>query len=104
MHQRGNKHSQKGDCLSICLSCSTANLANRKRKCVESNSDHAVKQLATQPHMSPSQFMDALAKCASTTEIDDSWHIPVDEMTLTDKGIASHLASLAWEATGYRFT
>ena len=54
--------------------------------------------------MSPSQFMDALAKCASTAEINDSWRISVDEMALTHRDVASHLASLAWEATGYRFT
>ena len=47
--------------------------------------------------------MDALAKCASTAEINDSWRVSVDEMTQADKDIAKHLASLAWKATGYRF-
>jgi len=53
--------------------------------------------------MSPSQFMEALAESASTAEINGSWRISVDGMTLPDKGVADHLASLAWEATGYRF-
>ncbi len=47
--------------------------------------------------------MEALAKCASAAEINDSWHVSMDGMTPSDKGIADHLASLAWEATGYRF-
>jgi len=47
--------------------------------------------------------MEALAKSGSTAEINDSWHVSVDGMTLPDKGVADHLASLAWEATGYRF-
>ena len=65
--------------------------------------DHLAKRLATQPLASPSQFMEALAKCAPAAEMDDSWLVSVDEMTLPDKDIANHLASLVWKATGYRF-
>lgn len=65
--------------------------------------DHPEKGLATQPHASPSQLMEALAKYASAAEIDHSWRVSVDEVTKTDKDNADHLASPAWEATGYRF-
>ena len=47
--------------------------------------------------------MEALAKYVSAAEIDGSWRVSVDDMTLPDKDIANHLASLAWKATGYRF-
>jgi len=101
--QSGNSLAKKGDCLSCCLSCSTTSMASRKRRHVESNSDWPAKRLATQPHTSPSQFMEVLAKSASTAEINGSWHVSMDGMTLPDKGVADHLASLVWEATGYRF-
>src|SRR5258706_2374750 len=101
--QSSNSHAKKGDRLSCCLSCSTASAACRKRRRVESNSDRPAKRLATQPHASPSQFMEALAESGSAAEINDSWRGSVDGMTLPDKGVADHLASLAWEATGYRF-
>jgi len=52
---------------------------------------------------SPSQFTEALAKKASSSSIDEFWRVSLDEVTLTDKGIANHIASLAWKATGYRF-
>ena len=47
--------------------------------------------------------MEALAEHASASKIDDSWRVSLDEVTLTDKGIVDHLASLAWKAVGYRF-
>ena len=100
--QTRNQLGQKGDRLSICLSCSAANSAKRKRNRTENNHGHLAKRLATQYPVSPSQFGAALATYASTSEINDFWHVSVNEMTLTDKDIANHLASLAWEATGYR--
>ncbi len=103
MRQSGNSLAKKGDHLSCCLSCSTTSTASRKQRRVESNSNQPAKQLTTQPHVSPSQFMEALAESASTAEINGSWRVSVDGMTLPDKGVADHLASLAWEATGYRF-
>ena len=101
--QSGNSLAKKGDRLSCCLSCSTTSTASRKQRRVESNSDRPAKRLATQPHASPSQFMEALAESASAAEINGSWCVSVDGMTLPDKGVADHLTSLAWEATGYRF-
>ena len=101
--QRRDQLGQKGDRLSLCLSCSAANSAKRKRKRTENNDGHPAKRLITQHPISPSQFAAALTTYASASEINDSWRISVNEMTLTDKGIANHLASLAWEATGYRF-
>jgi hypothetical protein len=95
--QSGGSHGQKGSRLSVCLSCGAVNSANRKRRRIESNRD------TTQPLTSPSQFVQALAEHASASKIDSSWHISLDEMTLTDKGIADHIASLAWKAMGYRF-
>ena len=53
--------------------------------------------------MSPSDFAAALAEYTSAAQIDDYWRVSVDEMTLPDKDVANHLASLAWNATGYRF-
>ena len=102
--QRGSNHGQKGDRLFCCRSCSASKSAKRKRERVEGNADRPEKRLATEPPISPSQFVEALAKHASASEIDDSWCISLDEITLTDKGIADHIASLAWKATGYRFT
>ncbi len=107
MRQQRDKLGQKGDRLSVCLSCSAANLASRKRKRTENDHDHPVKhpvkQLAPQHPVSASQFVAGLAAYASASEIDDSWRVSIHEMTQTDKDIAKHLASLAWEATGYRF-
>jgi len=103
MQQSSNSLAKKGDCLSCCLSCSTTSTVSRKWRHVESNSDRPAKRLATQPHASPSQFMEALAESASTAKINGSWRVSVDGMTLPDKGVADHLTSLAWEATGYRF-
>src|SRR5258705_356767 len=81
----------------------SANSAKRKRKRTESDHGHPAKRLVTQHPVSPSQFVAALAAYGSASEINDSWRISVNEMTTTDKDIANHLASLAWEATGYRF-
>ena len=53
--------------------------------------------------MSSSDFVAALAEHTSAAQIDDYWRVSVDEMTLPDKDVANHLASLAWNATGYRF-
>jgi len=99
---RDGQCGKKGDCLLSCLSCSAANSARRKWKHTENNHGHPAKQLATQHPILPSQFVAALATYASTSEINDSWHVSVDEMTQTDKDIAKHLASLVWKATGYR--
>jgi hypothetical protein len=49
------------------------------------------------------KFEEALAKHASASKIDSSWRVSLDEVALTDKGIANHIASLAWKATGYRY-
>ena len=102
MQQRSSKHGPKGSRLLICLSCATT-LANRKWKHIENNTGHPEKRVATEHPMLPSDFVAALAKHASTTEINDSWCVSVDDTTLTDKEIANNLASLAWKATGYRF-
>jgi len=101
--QRRGIHSQKGDRLSVCLTCSAASSAHQKRKRIESNSEHPAKRFATEPPVLPSQFAEFLAKQASTSIIDNSWRVSLDEITLADKGIADHIASLAWKATGYRF-
>src|SRR5258708_39409148 len=101
--QRRDQRGEKGDRLSLCLSCNAANSAKRKRKRTESDHGHPAKRLVTQHPVSPSQFVAALATYGSASEINDSWRISVNEMTTTDKDIANHLASLAWEATGYRF-
>ena len=98
--QKGGSHGQEVVRLALCLSC---NGANRKRKRNKSGPDHPVKQFTTEPPTSLSQFMEALAKHASASEIDTSWRVSLDEITLTDKGIGDHIASLAWKATGYRF-
>ena len=102
---RDDRYGSKGDRLSLCLSCSATNSANRKRKRTENNPGHPAKRVAaTQPLLSSSDFAAALAKHASTTKIDDSWRVSVDETTLTGKEIANHLVSLVWKATGYRFS
>ena len=101
--QIASKHGQKGDRLTLCIACSTTNTAKRKRKRVTSDPDHPAKWFAAQPPASPSQFTEILGKHASASEIDDSWHVSLDGITLKDKGIADHIASLAWKAVGYRF-
>ena len=101
VRERGGMHGRKGTRLAICQSCCAI---NRKRRRVASNADRPAKKLATQPPASPGQFVDTLAKHASASEIDDYWRVSLDEITLTDKGCADHIASLAWRATGYRFT
>jgi hypothetical protein len=101
--QLGGSNGRKGDRLTQCLSCSAANAAYRKRKRDETYIDHPVKRLATEALASPSQFIEALGKSASTANIDGSWRVSLDEVTLTDRDIANHIASLAWKATGYRF-
>jgi hypothetical protein len=78
-------------------------VAYQKQKHDETYLDHPVKQLATETPASPRQFVEALGKHASTSTIDDTWRVSLDEATLEDKGITNHIASLAWKATGYRF-
>jgi nitrate/TMAO reductase-like tetraheme cytochrome c subunit len=101
--QIASSHGQKGDRLKTCLSCTTVNSATRKRKRMEDSLNRPSKRCATPPAISPSQFVDALATYATASEIDVSSRVSLDGMTLTDKGIADHIASLAWKATGYRF-
>lgn len=101
--KKGGSHGQKGTRLAICMACSTADPASRKRKRVESNPDDPSNWLATDSPISSSQFVETLAKHTSTSEIEDSWHVLLNEITLTDKGIADHVASLVWKATEYRF-
>ena len=101
--QTGNNHDQEGSRFATCLSCSAANSSNRKRKRANCDPGHPAKRLATETPTSPSEFVDALAKHASASEIDDSWRVSLEEMTLTGKDIADHIASLAHKATGYRF-
>jgi hypothetical protein len=101
--QRAGDHGQKGDRLKRCLSCTAVNLANRKRKCMEDSLDHPSKRYIAPPAISASQFENALGEYATASEIDVSSHVSLAEMTLTDRGIADHIASLAWKATGYRF-
>ena len=101
--QRGGIHSQKGDRLAVCLTCSAASSAHQKRRRIESDSDRPAKRFAAEPPTLLSQFVQALAKHASTPKINDSWRVSLDEITLADKGIADHIASLVWKATGYRF-
>ena len=99
-HQRGNR---KGDRLSLCLSCSAINMANRKQRRIESNAGHPAKRVAAPHPMSSSDFVAALVEHTSAAQIDDYWRVSVDETTLPDKDVANRLASLAWNATGYRF-
>ena len=101
--KKGGSHGQKGSRLAICMSCSTAEPASRKRKRVESNPDDPSYLLATYTPISPSQFVETLAKQSSSSEIEDSWHVSLNEIILPDKGIADHVASLVWKATDYRF-
>ena len=96
-------HSQKGDHLSLCLSCSAMNMANYKQKRVNSTSEHPVKRFAAQSATPPIQFVEDLAKLASAPKIDGTWRVSLDEMTLSDKGTADHITSLAWKVLGYRF-
>ena len=103
MRKRGSNYGQKGDRLNRCVSCTTRNSAQRKRKRMEDNHGRLPKRFATQPAISPSQFVEDLTKCASADQIDVSLRVSLDEITLTDKDIANHLSSLAWKATGYRF-
>jgi hypothetical protein len=102
--QRAGSYGQKGDRLKRCLSCTTTDLANRKRKRMEDSIDPPSKRYAPPPAISPKQFVDALGEYATASEIDVSSRVSLTGMTLTDKGIANHIASLAWKATGYRFT
>jgi len=99
--QREGSHGQKGDCLNICLSCTTVNSANRKQKRMESNPDHPVKRSATQPAFSPIHFVKALDKHASASENDVPLRVSLAGTILTDKDIADHVASLAWNAMSY---
>ena len=62
-----------------------------------------MKRVAAPHPMSSSDFVAALTKHTSAAQIDDYWRVSVDETTLPDKDVANHLASLAWNATGYRF-
>jgi hypothetical protein len=101
--QKESSHGQKGDRLNICPSCTTTNSANRKRKRMESNPDRPVKRFATLPAFTPSQLVDALAEYASASEIDVSLRVSLAGMTLSDKGTADHIASLAWKAIRYKF-
>jgi hypothetical protein len=78
-------------------------VAYQKRKRDETYLDHPVKRLAAETPASPSQFVEVLGKHASTSNIDDTWRVSLDEATLEDKGITNNIASLAWKATGYRF-
>jgi len=57
-------HGQKGDRLSLCLSCFTSNSANKRRKRIESKSEYLVKRFAMPP-ASLSQFVAALEGYAS---------------------------------------
>ena len=81
---------------------SASEIEDSQRRCI-SLDDHPAKPLPTQPLASPSHLLEALAKSAPAAEIDNSWLVSVDEMTLPEKDIANHLASLVWKATGYRF-
>ena len=99
--QKAGKHGQKGDRLTLCLSCSAAN-TNRKRKRIDSIPDPPGKRLAPQV-LPPHQFVEVLAKQTSAFEIDDSWHVALSDTTITDKASADQIASLVWKATGYRF-
>lgn len=99
--QKGGKHGQKGDRLTLCLSCSTVN-TNRKRKRIDSIPDPPGKRLAPQI-LPPHQFVEVLAKHDLAFEVNDSWHVALSDSTLTEKASADHIASLVWKATGYRF-
>ena len=101
--QKRDQRGEKGDRQSLCLSCNADNSERRKRKRAQSDHGHPAKRLATQHPISPNQFVEALTAYDSASEINDSWRVSVNGMTTTDKDIANHLASLAWEATGYRF-
>ena len=48
--------------------------------------------------MSSSDFVAAWAGYTPAAQIDDYWRVSVDEMTLPDKDVTNHLASLAWNA------
>jgi hypothetical protein len=61
---------QKGDRLKKCLSCTTINSSNRKRKHIEDDHDHTPKRFAPQPAIAPSQLVEDLSKYASASEID----------------------------------
>ena len=101
--QRGGVHGRKGDRLNVCLSCTTIIVANGKRKRLESGPVPPAKRFAVPPAISPRRFVEALAECASAPKIEVSLRVSLDGMTISSKGIADHIASLAWKATGYRF-
>ena len=103
MCKRGSNYGQKGDRLNRCASCITSNLSQRKQKREEDNAGRPPKQFATEPAISPCQFVEDLIKYASADQINVSLRVSLDEVTLTDKDITNHLSSLVWKATGYRF-
>jgi len=102
--QRGGVHGQPGGRLNVCLSCTATNFENRKRKRLESNSAPPAKRFAVPPAISPCQFMETLAEYASYPKIEVSLRVSLAGMTLSGKDVADHIASLAWKATGFRFT
>ena len=88
--QRGDKYGPKGARLSICLSCSTANSARRKRKRTESNPGHPAKRPAPQ-HAAPfGQLVEASAKHASAPEIYGSRRISLDDHPVKRFAIQPH--------------
>ena len=101
--KRSDRYGQKGDRLSLCLSCGARNSANRKRGRIEDSPDHPVKRRAIQHVISPSELTAVLVELAPAAEIDDYWRVSVDGMSLTDREVANHLASLVWKAIRYRF-
>ena len=103
-HVKGGIQGQKGDRLKVCLTCRTEATTNKKRKRLESKSYPPMKRIAMPPALSPSQFVAALAECASAPKIESRLRVSLAEMTISGKDAADHIASLAWKATGYRFT
>jgi len=103
-HVKGGIQGWKGDRLKVCLTCSTEAMTNKKRKHLESKAYPPMKQITMPPALSPSQFVAALAECASAPKIKSKLHVSLTEMTISGKGAADHIASLAWKVTGYRFT
>jgi len=75
----------------------------QKRKRLESRPDPPSKRFTMPPALSPSEFVEVLAECASALKIEDSLHVSLADLTISGKDIADHLASLAWKATGYQF-
>jgi hypothetical protein len=102
--QRGSVHGQKGARLNVCLACTPSIVANQKRKRVESDSLPPQKRFAIPPAISPSQFVAALAEDASAPKIESTLRVSLAGMTISGRDVADYIASLAWKATGYRFT